>query len=152
MIPPSRLSSAWHRHFAGSVACMLLLRLALTPANHHHTHTCTSICLSCRLAQVLPLDWLSTCHKVNVHTSKHFRHFFLKLQNLFFSYYICQTYSRTYTDQKHKGVIYFIRLSICLLVSGNSLWFQAQHCNDDVCTHSLISSSASLLLLSRVSL
>lgn len=110
------------------------------PANNHHAHTCISICPTCRQAQVLPLDWLSTCTKVTAHT------FFPIFCS--FSLCVCVSHMQTHT----RGAVNFNCPSICPFVFGNSLWFQAQHFNDDVCAHSLIPSSASLLLLSRVSL
>lgn len=109
------------------------------PANNHHAHTCTSICPTCRQAQVLPLDWLSTCTKVTAHT-------FFPSSALFLCAFVCRTYKRTH------AAVNFNCPSICPFVFGSSLWFQAQHFIHDVCAHSLIPSSASLLLLSRVSL
>lgn len=109
MIPPSWLSNAWRRHFAG-VCTLLLLGLPACSANHHHAPTCTSICTSCRLAQVLPSHWLSTCYR---HVSGPSCSFFPHTVHL--------SVTHTHTAKNDKEVIKCNCPSICLFVCGNSL-------------------------------
>lgn len=118
--PLSRLSNVSHRHFAGSVVCMLLLRLVLGPANCHHAHTCTSICPSFRLAQVLPLDWLSACRKVNAHTSKHCGHFSPKLKRPLLVLFLCLSVTHTLIRSIKSHLYYLSVLSVGTLYDSRS--------------------------------
>lgn len=92
---------------------MPLLRMALIHANHHHTHTCTSICPSGRLAQTLLLDWLSARCKVNAHTSKHCKHFSPKCDTSSVLFSVCLSHIHWSETWKNHLYYFSVRLSIC---------------------------------------
>lgn len=102
MIPPSWLSNARHHHFAASGVCVYAAaQAAARPCQpSSRTHTCTSVCPWCRLAQVLPLDWLPTCRKLNALASMHYSTFQTKLQDLILTLSVCMLVCHTYLHKK----------------------------------------------------
>lgn len=101
---------------------------ALTPVSRHHAPTCTSICPSPPLAQVLPVESLQTPELTHVQ----------RRQPL-----LCVS------GHAHAATLFIQSVPESL---GNFFRFLQRGCSDGACARSLIPSSASLLLLSHVSL
>lgn len=159
MIPLSWLSNAWHHYFAGSGVCVCCCSGWQSTLPAIITHTPVP-------ASVHPADWHRCCLQIGCQCAVKLMHtppstiviFQLNCKTSSHSLSLCVFVIHTYLHTHSHTLVHqsaterCCLFHICPFVSGTSLWFQAQHCNDDVCTRSLIPSSASLLLLSRVSL